>query len=67
MPGPLKTSETRFMPQSGAQTPKVEARSVEDKFVTATLMGALWVQQSGGPRSTVRYVDDRYDTSGAPQ
>jgi hypothetical protein len=58
-----KTSEARSTPQSGGQTPKASA----DQFVTATLIKALWVQQSSGSRSTVRYADDRYDTSGAPR
>lgn len=31
----------------------------QDQFVTATLMRALWVQQSSIPQSTVRYADDR--------
>ena len=63
MTRPSRMSETRTMPQRGVQTPKVEA----DQFVTAMLMRALWVQQSSGPWSTVRYADDRYDASGAPR
>jgi hypothetical protein len=63
----LKTPEGRSRPQSGAQTPKVEVRPVEGRFLTATLMRALLVRQSSGPRSTVRYADDRCDTSGAPR
>ena len=31
----------------------------QDQFVTASLMRALWVQQSSIPQSTVRYADDR--------
>lgn len=31
----------------------------EDQFVTASLMRALWVQQSSVPQSTVRYADHR--------
>jgi hypothetical protein len=58
-----KTSGTRSTPQSGAQTPKLPA----NQFVTATLMRALWVQQSNWPRSTVRYANDCCDTSGAPR
>jgi hypothetical protein len=57
----LKTAEPRSVPQRGAQTPKVEVRPLKDKFVIATLMKALLVQQSSAPRSTVRYADDRCD------
>ena len=31
----------------------------EDQFVTASLMRALWIQQSSVPQSTVRYADHR--------
>jgi hypothetical protein len=46
----LNTAEIRSMPQRVAQTPKVEARPLKDKFVTATLMGVSIQERAWRPQ-----------------
>jgi len=43
----------------GATHPGRERSSNEDQFVVATLMRALWIEQSSVPQSNVHYADDR--------
>jgi PPM family protein phosphatase len=70
-----QTSETPSLPQNGAApgvlsrplsvqsfglTDQGRQRPTnQDQFVTATLMRALWIQQSSVLQSAVRYADDR--------
>src|SRR5271168_4227958 len=43
----------------GLTDPGRERPTNQDQFVIATLMRALWIQQSSLPQSTVRYADGR--------
>ncbi len=43
----------------GLTDPGKKRETNEDQFVTASLMRALWIQQSSVPQSTVRYADHR--------
>ena len=43
----------------GLTDPGRERPTNQDQFVTATLMRALWIQQSSVLQSSVRYADDR--------
>ena len=43
----------------GATDPGKERTSNEDQFVVATLMRALWIEQSSMPQSSVQYADER--------
>ena len=43
----------------GMTDPGQKRTTNEDQFVTASLMRALWIEQSSLPQSTVHYADDR--------
>jgi serine/threonine protein phosphatase PrpC len=56
----VHTAHPDFTVQSFGLTDRGRKRATnEDQFVTATLMKALWVEQSSVPQPAVRYADDR--------
>lgn len=69
-----QTASARLVPQNGVHTetpPRLHVQSFgvtdtgkkrknnEDQFVTASLMRALWIEQSSVPQSSVHYANDR--------
>jgi protein phosphatase len=57
--GALTPHRSLTVQSFGATDQGRERTSNEDQFVVATLMRALWIEQSSMPQSSVQYADDR--------